>query len=118
MRQYYVFSADYFYCTAGKYFSLKDAVKSLLPDFFPESSFTSKTDANSNQSAEEGGEKSCDPVSPCLPLENAEIKLVRIQGIKPKLEIPFSWVVNNLMNPEHFLHICVCLKVSEARTVQ
>ncbi|KAF7831163.1 autophagy protein 5 [Senna tora] len=102
----------------GKYFSLKDAIKSLLPEFFPESNLTNARDASSNQSAAERGENSCDPASSRTPLENAEIKLVRIQGIKPKLEIPFSWVVNNLMNPEHFLHICVCLKVSEARTVQ
>lgn len=47
--------------------------------------------------------------SPCTS-GAAEIKLVRIQGIQPKLEIPFSWVVNNLKNPEYFLHICVYLK--------
>lgn len=39
------------------------------------------------------------------------IKLLRIQGIEPKMEIPFSWVVNNLMNPDYFLHICLYIKV-------
>lgn len=42
----------------------------------------------------------------------AEIKFVRIQGIEPRLEIPFSWVANNLMFPEYFLHICICLRVA------
>lgn len=75
--------------------------------------------------AEEGsGEKSEDSKSSksneealsanaVLVSEKAEIKLIRIQGIEPELEIPFSWVVNNLINPEHFLHICVYLKVAE-----
>ncbi|KAK7259386.1 hypothetical protein RIF29_24993 [Crotalaria pallida] len=49
---------------------------------------------------------------------HAKSNLVRIQGLEPKLEIPFSWVVNNLMNPEYFLHMFVCLKVSEANFVQ
>lgn len=43
----------------------------------------------------------------------AEIKFVRIQGIEPGLEIPFSWVANNLMFPEYFLHICICLRVAK-----
>lgn len=47
--------------------------------------------------------------------DDAEIKLIRIQGIEPKLEIPFSWVANNLMNPDYFVHICVCLKVRRQR---
>lgn len=46
----------------------------------------------------------------------AEIKFVRIHGIEPKLAIPFSWVVNNLMNPEYYLHISVCVRVSQANT--
>ncbi|XP_054797068.1 autophagy protein 5 isoform X2 [Prosopis cineraria] len=101
----------------GKYFSLRDAVESLLPEFFPGRNLIDERDPSTKQSAGEG-ENSCDPVSPCSHFENAKIKLVRIQGIEPKLEIPFSWVVSNLINPEHFLHICICLKVSEARTVQ
>lgn len=107
---------------AGKYFSLSDAVKRLLPEHFPGSSFVNEGDATINQSAgDEGegeGETSCDPESSCNTLEIAEIKFVRIQGIEPALEIPFSWVVNNLLNPEYFLHMCVCLKVSEANAMQ
>lgn len=104
---------------AGKYFGLSDAVKRLLPEYFPGSSFGNEGDASINQSAGEEGESSCDPAgSSCQTPEVAEIKLVRIQGIEPTLEIPFSWVVNNLMNPEYFLHMCVCLKVSEANAVQ
>ncbi|KAK7276179.1 hypothetical protein RIF29_17314 [Crotalaria pallida] len=102
----------------GKYFSLNDAVKSLLPEFFPETSFVNEVDGSINQSTGEEGENTLDPVPSFHPHDNAEIKLVRIQGIEPKLEIPFSWVVNNLMNPEYFLHMCVCLKVSEAKAVQ
>lgn len=42
--------------------------------------------------------------------DGAEIKLVRIQGIEPRLDIPFGWVVKNLMNPEQYLHICIYVK--------
>ncbi|KAF9625345.1 hypothetical protein IFM89_021715 [Coptis chinensis] len=45
--------------------------------------------------------------------EPSEIKLIRIQGIEPKWDIPFSWVVSNLMNPEYYLHICVCIRVAQ-----
>jgi len=95
---------------AGKYFSLNDAVKRILPEFFPENSSVIEGNENINQSVEEG-ERSSDPGSSCNEAEIAEIKFVRIQGIEPVLDIPFSWVVNNLMNPEYFLHMCVCLKV-------
>ncbi|XP_020234125.1 autophagy protein 5 [Cajanus cajan] len=101
----------------GKFFSLNEAVKRILPEFFPENSFVSEGDANINQSAGEEGESSSDPWSSCHPLELAEIKFIRIQGIEPILDIPFSWVVNNLMNPEYFLHICVCLKVSKVNAM-
>ncbi|CAL5189929.1 unnamed protein product [Lathyrus oleraceus] len=102
----------------SKYFSLIDAVKRLLPEYFPESSFVNEGDADINRSEGEEGESSHDPASSCQTPEIAEIKCVRIQGIEPSSEIPFSWVVNNLMNPEYFLHMCVCLKVSEASAVQ
>ncbi|KAL9316411.1 hypothetical protein ACSQ67_017412 [Phaseolus vulgaris] len=100
----------------GKYFSLNDAVKRILPEFFPENSFVIEGNANINQSGEEG-ERSSDPGSSCNAAEIAEIKFVRIQGIEPVLDIPFSWVVNNFVNPEYFLHMCVCLKVN-ANAVQ
>ncbi|WVY89273.1 hypothetical protein V8G54_034787 [Vigna mungo] len=93
----------------GKYFSLNDAVKRILPEFFLENSFVIEGDTDINQSGEEG-ERSSDPGSSCNAAEIAEIKFVRIQGIEPILDIPFSWVVNNLMNPEYFLHMCISSK--------
>ncbi|KAF5737712.1 Autophagy protein Apg5 family isoform 2 [Tripterygium wilfordii] len=110
----------------GKYFSLHDAIRTLLPEYFvhqpvindktriegEEEQRVASEDAISNRSTEEGLETTEQSEPPATAISsNAELKIVRIQGIEPKLEIPFSWVVNNLMNPEHFLHICVCLKV-------
>ncbi|KAI4307705.1 hypothetical protein L6164_030863 [Bauhinia variegata] len=97
----------------GKYLSLHDAVKILLPEFFPGSTFSNEEYASSSKRNFEGEENSCEPVLLSCKAENAEIKLVRIQGIEPKLQIPFSWVVQNLMNPEHFLHMCVCLRIPQ-----
>ncbi|KAL8200285.1 hypothetical protein R6Q57_011624 [Mikania cordata] len=79
----------------GRYFTLLDAVKSILPEFYPDSLKTMKTESENEQRIE--------PESESYPV----IKLLRIQGIEPKMEIPFSWVVNNLMNPDYFLHICL-----------
>ncbi|KAL6959687.1 autophagy protein 5 [Sarracenia purpurea var. burkii] len=107
----------------GKCFTLLDAVKSLLPQFFAEKSSTSEetpqAEVGDEQSltSEEIGETSCGPVGSSLLLDNAEIKLLRIQGIEPKLEIPFAWVVNNMMNPEFFLHICVYVRIPELITI-
>ncbi|KAI3813751.1 hypothetical protein L1987_18483 [Smallanthus sonchifolius] len=84
--------------TEGKYFTLLDAVKSVLPEFYPDSS--NRTNAESTNEERIEPEKESHPV----------IKLLRIQGIEPKMEIPFSWVVNNLMNPDYFLHICLYIK--------
>lgn len=104
----------------GKIFTLHDAVKTLLPEFltneeiskpdFEEENRVPSDNACSSRSAEDGEEKSSECVESNCPSNNAEIKFIRVQGIKPKLDIPFSWVVNNLMNPEHFLHICVYVK--------
>nr|GME03168.1 expansin-A13-like [Ipomoea batatas] len=113
----------------GKLFTLGDAVKSLLPECFVDNSPTN-TNTNTRRaeeevekrlpseetnttSGQEKGEASNEPVEPCAFSDGAEIKVVRIQGIEPKLEIPFAWVVKNLMNPEYFLHICVYIKTSE-----
>ncbi|KAJ0618190.1 hypothetical protein HanPSC8_Chr02g0056141 [Helianthus annuus] len=84
--------------TEGKYFTLLDAVKSILPEFYPGSLNTTK--------AESKDEPGTEPENESHPV----IKLLRIQGIEPKMEIPFSWVVNNLMNPDYFLHICLYIK--------
>lgn len=104
-------------------------MKSLLPDYFVDKSLinaesltvggddeqrVSSEVASDDTRVEEEVETSCDDhVKACNEYEEPEIKLVRIQGIEPKLEIPFSWVANNLMHPEHFLHICVYLKVPQ-----
>ncbi|KAK2986862.1 hypothetical protein RJ640_009596 [Escallonia rubra] len=117
----------------GKCVTLLDAVKFLLPEFFADNNSSmidgaSKlvagdeesihSEESSSRSTEESGETPHEEqVDPSRPSENAEIKLLRIQGIEPKLEIPFAWVVNNLMNPEHFLHICVYVKVPELLTI-
>lgn len=70
-------------------------------------------DAGDDVRAKDEVEGLCDNVNNCFQSVEAEIKLVRIQGIEPKLEIPFAWVVTNLINPEHFLHISVCVKVPQ-----
>ncbi|KAL3630363.1 autophagy protein 5 [Castilleja foliolosa] len=83
----------------GKCFTLHDAIKALLPGLFTEESSLGPNT----------GEESEDARTACVGLlsHRAEVKLVRIQGIEPQLEIPFGWVVNNLMNPDHYLHICI-----------
>lgn len=115
----------------GKCFTLHDAIKSLLPEYFADNSLAMETDNISKAEGEdeqkkdseeakstaEIGETSGEHVESSSQTDNAEIKLLRIQGIEPKLEIPFAWVVNNLMNPEHFLHICVYIKVPEPLTI-
>lgn len=45
-------------------------------------------------------------------LKKPKIKMIRIQGIELDMDIPFLWVVNNLKNPEYFLHICVFIGTS------
>ncbi|XP_073065512.1 autophagy protein 5-like isoform X1 [Primulina eburnea] len=108
----------------GNCFTLYDAVKALLPELFAD-----KSSIYANQRVEEVGEelRSEEASSSAGPedtaeisseragslSDNAEIKLVRIQGIEPKMEIPFAWIANNLMNPEHYLHICVYIKIRE-----
>lgn len=116
----------------GKCFTLLDALKTLLPEFFAEKSSINEEisraevedeqrlpseEGSSTRTAEEAGETLCEQVESCILLDNAEIKLLRIQGIEPKLEIPFAWLVNNLMNPERFLHICVYVRVLEPITI-
>ncbi|KAK3015396.1 hypothetical protein RJ639_006890 [Escallonia herrerae] len=93
----------------GKCVTLLDAVKFLLPEFFGDDNSsmidsTSKlvagdeerihSEESSSRSTEESGEiLHEEQVDLSRPSENAEIKLLRIQGIEPKLEIPFAWVV-------------------------
>ncbi|EEF35798.1 autophagy protein 5 [Ricinus communis] len=124
-----------FHREEGKCFSLHDALKTLMPEYLADKSLideepfrvedeepfrveddeqkVSSEEASSNRKAADGGEISSQSAHS---YGAAEIKLVRIQGIEPKLEIPFSWVVNNLKNPEHFLHICVYLKFPNVKS--
>ncbi|CAH9069996.1 unnamed protein product [Cuscuta epithymum] len=105
-------------CEDDKFFTLGDAVKALLPEVFMgditcteeeegEGKRSASEETNFTSANETGGEAS----------NNREIKLVRIQGIEPKLEIPFAWVVKNLVNPEYFLHICVYIKAPRPITI-
>ncbi|KAJ4974032.1 hypothetical protein NE237_007206 [Protea cynaroides] len=116
----------------GMVFTLHDAIETLLPDFFTDELTDEKMtviDSGDEQRATEATVSDCNEENACsrkngeagttsgklnqfCSPKKAEIKLIRIQGIEPKLEIPFSWVVNNLMNPEHFLHICVVVKLA------
>ncbi|PON75258.1 Autophagy-related protein [Trema orientale] len=103
----------------GKCFTLHDAVRSLLPEYFSVNSLIDEESSRKKGEEEkkdlfedasmgkDGGEILCQHTKS----DDVEIKVIRIQGIEPKLVIPFSWVANNLMNPDYFLHICVCLKV-------
>lgn len=110
--------------SSGKCFTLRDALTFLLPGFFAQKLLTDDETSRKHedeferiQNLEEVEEASCDREEASFgPSDKAELKLVRIQGIEPKLEIPFSWVVNNLMNPEHFLHICVYIRVPQPNT--
>ncbi|XP_057971536.1 autophagy protein 5 isoform X4 [Malania oleifera] len=114
----------------GKCFTLGDALRTLLPELFTKKLLRNEVsraevgeeqgicleDGSSIRNVEEMGEKSYEHAESCCPSDNAEVKFIRIQGIEPKLETPFSWTVKNLMNPEHFLHICMCVKVLPAST--
>ncbi|KAF3444281.1 hypothetical protein FNV43_RR13971 [Rhamnella rubrinervis] len=111
----------------GKCFTLRDALKSLLPEYFPENFLIDEepssvkgedeqrgsTEDASDTRTKEGGEDLCEYVSACCQSVEGELKFVRIQGIEPKLETPFTWVVTNLINPDHFLHIIVLVKVPQ-----
>ncbi|PIN06570.1 hypothetical protein CDL12_20876 [Handroanthus impetiginosus] len=106
----------------GKSFTLYDALKALLPELFTEESSMDADACGEEEQRSEGGSSSRSPEETGnehagLLLDGAEIKFVRIQGIEPQLDIPFGWVVNNLMNPEHYLHICIYVKVVEPITI-
>ncbi|KAK6154093.1 hypothetical protein DH2020_013732 [Rehmannia glutinosa] len=111
----------------GKCFTLYDAIKTLLPELFKDEpsvdSNTCEAEVKGGQNSNEGSSKSTEERGEAqteragLPSDSAEIKLIRIQGIEPQLEIPFGWVVNNLMNPEYYLHICIYVKVLEPITI-
>nr|XP_016490921.1 PREDICTED: autophagy protein 5 isoform X2 [Nicotiana tabacum] len=115
----------------GKCFTLCDAITKLLPELFGEK-LLPKDDVSGEEvevgqrlsleetnksSTGQSGEMLNERIVSCSVSDGAEIKLIRIQGIEPKMEIPFAWVVNNLMNPDYFLHICVYVKIQEPITI-
>ncbi|XP_039054647.1 autophagy protein 5-like [Hibiscus syriacus] len=111
-----------------KCFTLHDALKTLLPELFSDESLTNvkltgvdfenatrnpNEDVRTDKVVEDQGQSAYKNPEGGHISGRAEIKLIRIQGIEPKLEIPFSWVANNLINPDYFLHICVYAKVGQ-----
>ncbi|KAK4802957.1 hypothetical protein SAY86_001160 [Trapa natans] len=106
----------------GKCFTLSEAIKTLLPELScaadlkveGESKCASQYEnSEALLGAEDQGRTAIGSMESQASANLAEVKFVRIQGIEPKLEIPFSWVANNLMFPEYFLHICICLRVAK-----
>ncbi|CAI0449148.1 unnamed protein product [Linum tenue] len=113
----------------GKCFTLHDAIKTLLPELFgkkrkpsegenDEQSFGSEEETKNNRMTEEGEGNISQPLETGSTADDdPEIKLLRIQGIEPKLETPISWVANHLRHPENFLHVCVYIKVPSAKSL-
>ncbi|KAL8550084.1 hypothetical protein ACS0TY_008786 [Phlomoides rotata] len=105
----------------GKHLTLHDAIKTLLPELFTDEPSVDLDPPGSESEVVQGSEGSSDEKTgearTGLVSDGAEIKVVRIQGIEPQLEIPFVWVVKNLMNPEQYLHICVYIKVAQPFTI-
>ncbi|KAK4742227.1 hypothetical protein SAY87_000228 [Trapa incisa] len=110
----------------GKYCTLSEAIKTLLPelsctaDLKVEEGSKCASEGKSSDplegkgaGAEDQGRTAIESMDSQASSNLAEIKFVRIQGIEPRLEIPFSWVANNLMFPEYFLHICICLRAAK-----
>ncbi|KAK1297569.1 Autophagy protein 5 [Acorus calamus] len=112
-----------FHKEEGKPFTLQSAIKTLLPEFFngePILNDQQLTDSETDPKCEdcsgktEGEEETSDRKNgepSCLAVKES-IQLIRIQGIEPDWDVPFSWVVNNLMHPEHYLHVCAFIGVS------
>ncbi|XP_074288977.1 autophagy protein 5-like [Silene latifolia] len=105
----------------GTYMTLGDAMKTLLPEYFTERPENNETTARDELIEEHSG----DPIDTGISGEgaptvtdssvsiqtstNLKVGLIRIHRCEPPLNAPLSWVVNNLMFPDHFLHICVYL---------
>ncbi|KAJ3693936.1 hypothetical protein LUZ60_009416 [Juncus effusus] len=76
----------------GGYVTLKQAMKSLMPEIFDK-----ETRVDQNSASEKD----------CLEDQNAKLKIIRVQGIELDMDIPFFWVANCLKNPDFYLHVCV-----------
>ncbi|PKA60639.1 Autophagy protein 5 [Apostasia shenzhenica] len=119
----------------GQYITFKSAIKILLPEFFDDEDEASVCDHvlvtredNEVEAGLQEAETTASTAAKMAILEDqnctdflglkaesprpSKIKLIRIQGIEVDLDIPFLWVVNNLRNPEYFLHICVYIGAS------
>lgn len=95
------------------YITLQDALETLLPEFFSSKPAVATAESEPAETSDSAPDDS-DTSQPALwsqressATKNAKVKLVRVQGIEPKMSIPFLWVANNLKNPEHYLHVCV-----------
>ncbi|WOL13406.1 autophagy-related protein [Canna indica] len=106
----------------GNYMTLKHAMRTLLPEIFDEvPMLIHEAGAEGNHEADSCFADS-ETVSvtrndlveetSCTNQQSNKAKLIRIQGIEPDLDIPFSWVVNNLKYPDYFLHICVFVRAT------
>ncbi|KAF3784659.1 Autophagy protein 5 [Nymphaea thermarum] len=112
----------------GEYFSLRDMVDSLLPGLFSgqaciddqelssesgnelrvdDADLNLESGSASHSKGEVGEEISSRSSSGRQMGKKAKIELIRIQGIEPKLDLPFAWAYHNLMHPDHFLHVCL-----------
>lgn len=103
--------------------TLKHAMSILLPEIFTEPlidirEFRSDDDCDEASSGagrsetEAATESVARDETLSINKQSKKAMLIRIQGIEPDVDIPFFWVVNNLKNPEYFLHICVFIKES------
>ncbi|XP_068637030.1 autophagy protein 5-like isoform X2 [Aristolochia californica] len=121
----------------GMYLTLHDALKALLPQVFMDESLIVEQISNMlledvpqlTESDSQGGvlEKlnstgknsmTAIPDRHSLHCSSSKtrVKLIRIHGIEPRLDLPLSWVISNLLNPEFYLHVCVYLAVSPSQT--
>ncbi|XP_068643031.1 autophagy protein 5 isoform X1 [Aristolochia californica] len=120
----------------GMYLTLHDALKALLPEIFMDESSLDEQNSNMiledvprfTESDSHSGELEkvsstvnnitmgiSDRHSPHCSSSKSRVKLIRIQGIEPNLDLPLSWVISNLLNPEFYLHVCVYLEVLASR---
>ena len=80
-------------------FTLGRAVESLVPEL------STKSNSEERVSSEEAD-----------PVDRWRIKVIRIQGILPRWDTPFAWVVNNLCHPDFFLHVSIFVSKSQSKT--
>ncbi|KAI4340741.1 hypothetical protein MLD38_025550 [Melastoma candidum] len=101
----------------GKYFSMEDAIGTLLPEVFVKNTVSEEVadGAEGEEQKEAGKDSRRREPRVCLG-GAAELKLLRVQGIEPQLDIPFSWVASNLVHPERFLHVCALIRADRENT--